>query len=181
MKVGKLVRAIAILSHPIPGTDNAQSAQIILPQKQIGRKNDMYVFCCSYSHNVCARDKWIAFVSTTVETTNPEAELAPGTGVFTNSPGLIAASVCWGPCFEVEPIPLTKPLVQLQTGLALLGPTDEKFTDVTDIYAPIGDGTEDKAFVSKSGSPVHYRLAAGHSQSYIKSKSSLGEHHTLTF
>lgn len=78
MKVGKVVRAIAILSHPIPGTDNAQSAQIILPQKQIGRKNDMYVFCCSYSHNVCARDKWIAFVSTTVETTNPEAELAPG-------------------------------------------------------------------------------------------------------
>lgn len=78
MKVGKVVRAIAILSHPIPGTDNAQSAQIILPQKQIGRKNDMYVFCCSYSHNVCARDKWIAFVSTTVETTNPEAELAAG-------------------------------------------------------------------------------------------------------
>lgn len=35
-------------------------------------------------------------------------------------------------------------------GLALLGPTDEKFTDVTDIYAPISDGAEDKAFVSKS-------------------------------
>jgi Rab GDP dissociation inhibitor len=112
MKVGKVVRAIAILSHPIPGTDNAQSAQIILPQKQIGRKNDMYVFCCSYSHNVCARDKWIAFVSTTVETTNPEAELA--------------------------------------AGLALLGPTDEKFTEVTDVYAPISDGTEDKAFISRS-------------------------------
>jgi hypothetical protein len=78
MKVGKIARAVAILSHPIPGTDGVQSAQIILPQKQIGRKNDMYVFCCSFSHNVCAKDKWIAFVSTTVETTNPEAELAPG-------------------------------------------------------------------------------------------------------
>lgn len=78
MKVGKVVRAIAILSHPIPGTDNSQSAQIILPQKQIGRKNDMYVFCCSSAHNVCARDKWLAFVSTTVETANPEAELAAG-------------------------------------------------------------------------------------------------------
>lgn len=78
MKVGKIVRAMAILSHPIPGTDGVQSAQIILPQKQIGRKNDMYVFCCSFSHSVCAKDKWIAFVSTTVETANPEAELAPG-------------------------------------------------------------------------------------------------------
>ena len=45
---------------------------------QVGRKNDMYVFCCSYAHSVCAKDKWIAFVSTTVETADPERELAPG-------------------------------------------------------------------------------------------------------
>lgn len=38
----------------------------------------MYVFCCSYAHNVAANNKWIAFVSTTVETHSPEAELAPG-------------------------------------------------------------------------------------------------------
>ena len=45
---------------------------------QVNRKSDVYVFCCSYSHNVAPRDKWIAFVSTTVETSNPEAELASG-------------------------------------------------------------------------------------------------------
>ena len=39
---------------------------------------DMYVFCCSYAHNVAANNKWLAFVSTTVETSAPEAELAPG-------------------------------------------------------------------------------------------------------
>ena len=39
---------------------------------------DMYVFCCSYAHNVAAENKWLAFVSTTVETSSPEAELAPG-------------------------------------------------------------------------------------------------------
>jgi Rab GDP dissociation inhibitor len=33
------------------------------------------LFC---SHNVVAKNKWIAFVSTTVETDNPEAELLPG-------------------------------------------------------------------------------------------------------
>lgn len=76
--VGKVVRAIAIMNHPIPNTDNAHSVQIILPQKQIGRRSDMYVFCCSYAHNVASQGKYLAFVSTTVETANPEAELAPG-------------------------------------------------------------------------------------------------------
>ena len=44
----------------------------------MNRKSDIYVFCCSYSHNVAPKDKWIAFVSTTVETSSPESELAPG-------------------------------------------------------------------------------------------------------
>ncbi len=48
------------------------------PGLQVNRKKDIYVFCCSYSHNVVAKDKWIAFVSTTVETNNPEAELQMG-------------------------------------------------------------------------------------------------------
>lgn len=39
---------------------------------------DMYVFCCSYAHNVAANNKWLAFVSTTVESSTPELELAPG-------------------------------------------------------------------------------------------------------
>lgn len=45
---------------------------------QVNRKSDIYVFCCSYSHNVAPKDKWIAFVSTTVETSNPEQELTSG-------------------------------------------------------------------------------------------------------
>ncbi|KAJ7292330.1 hypothetical protein O6H91_Y284300 [Diphasiastrum complanatum] len=77
-KVGKVVRAICIMSHPIPNTNDSQSVQIILPQKQLGRKSDMYVFCCSYSHNVAPKGKYIAFVSTEAETDMPEAELEPG-------------------------------------------------------------------------------------------------------
>ncbi|QCD84879.1 hypothetical protein DEO72_LG2g5237 [Vigna unguiculata] len=48
-KVGKVARAIAIMSHPIPNTDNSHSVQIILPQKQLGRKSDIrtqMVFVC---------------------------------------------------------------------------------------------------------------------------------------
>jgi Rab GDP dissociation inhibitor len=39
VETGKVVRAICILKHPIPGTDDADSAQIIIPQNQVGRKN----------------------------------------------------------------------------------------------------------------------------------------------
>jgi Rab GDP dissociation inhibitor len=35
----KVVRAICILKHPIPNTENADSVQIIIPQNQIGRRN----------------------------------------------------------------------------------------------------------------------------------------------
>ncbi|KAG6384377.1 hypothetical protein SASPL_131467 [Salvia splendens] len=81
-KVGKVARAIAIMSHPIPDTNDSHSVQIILPQKQLCRKSDMYVFCCSYSHNIAPKGKYIAFVSTEAETDHPETELKPGTDLL---------------------------------------------------------------------------------------------------
>ncbi|KAK9677416.1 hypothetical protein RND81_11G141900 [Saponaria officinalis] len=77
-KVGRVTRAICIMSHPIPETHDSHSVQVILPQKQLGRKSDMYLFCCSYTHNVAAKGKYIAFVTTEAETDNPESELKPG-------------------------------------------------------------------------------------------------------
>ncbi|CAO2813628.1 unnamed protein product [Amaranthus hypochondriacus] len=77
-KVGRVTRAICIMSHPIPDTKDSHSVQVILPQKQLGRKSDMYLFCCSYTHNVAAKGKYIAFVTTEAETDNPETELKPG-------------------------------------------------------------------------------------------------------
>jgi Rab GDP dissociation inhibitor len=76
-KIGQVVRAICILTHPIPNT-NGLSTQIIIPQNQVGRKNDIYVCCVSYAHNVAAQPNFIAFVATTIETSNPRAELKPG-------------------------------------------------------------------------------------------------------
>ena len=35
LRTSKVVRAICILSHPIPNTDNSHSVQIVLPQKQV--------------------------------------------------------------------------------------------------------------------------------------------------
>jgi len=77
-KVGQVVRAICLLQKPIPNTNDNQSCQIIIPQNQVGRKSDIYVLCVSFAHNVAAKDWYVALVSTTVETSNPEAELEPG-------------------------------------------------------------------------------------------------------
>ena len=38
-QVAKLLKAICILTHPVANTDNSHSAQIIIPQSQVGRKN----------------------------------------------------------------------------------------------------------------------------------------------
>merc|ERR1711990_1246651 len=62
-KTGRVVRCICLMDHPLPNTKDALSTQIIIPQKQVGRKSDIYVTMVS---------------STTLETDNPEAEIQPG-------------------------------------------------------------------------------------------------------
>ncbi|KAH7107178.1 rab GTPase activator [Auriculariales sp. MPI-PUGE-AT-0066] len=74
----KVVRAICILKHPIPGTEDSDSAQIIIPQNQVNRRNDIYIAVVSSTHNVCAKDVYVAIVSTIVETGVPENEIKPG-------------------------------------------------------------------------------------------------------
>ncbi|KAK9453797.1 GDP dissociation inhibitor [Dipodascopsis uninucleata] len=77
-KVGSVIRAICILTHPIPNTDNADSVQIVIPQNQVGRKHDIYIAMVSAAHNVSLKDHYLAIVSTIVETSNPLAEITPG-------------------------------------------------------------------------------------------------------
>jgi Rab GDP dissociation inhibitor len=77
-KTGQVVRAICLLNHPIPNTNDAPSVQIIIPQKQVGRHFDIYISCCSNANMVAPKGWYVAMVSTTVETNNPEAEILPG-------------------------------------------------------------------------------------------------------
>lgn len=69
--VGKVVRAICIMDHVIPSTNDASSCQIILPQKQLKRNSDVYITMVSSAHAVCANGLRIAIISTTVETEDP--------------------------------------------------------------------------------------------------------------
>ncbi|CAH1795750.1 unnamed protein product [Owenia fusiformis] len=76
-KVGQVVRAICLLNHPIANAGNS-SCQIIIPQNQVNRKNDIYVSCLSHTEAVASEGYFIALVATTVETDYPEGELSHG-------------------------------------------------------------------------------------------------------
>lgn len=119
---GKLIRAICLLQHPIEGTEDAESAQIIIPASQMGRKNDIYISLLSSTFNVCPKGFYLASVSTMLEdpdSGNPHEELEPG--------------------FE-----------RLGMGSGRLGEKEEKFIQVVDLYEPVEDGTRDNVFISRS-------------------------------
>lgn len=73
----KVIRAICILDHPVPNTHDLDSVQIIIPQNQVGRKNDIYVAVLSDVHCVVPKGYHLAIVSTIVETSTPHIELEP--------------------------------------------------------------------------------------------------------
>jgi len=81
-KTGQVIRIVCILNHPIPDTNNSDSCQIIIPQKQAKRKSDIYIGCISFPHNVCPQGKYIAICSTTVETNDPVKELKPALDIL---------------------------------------------------------------------------------------------------
>uniref|UniRef100_A0A7N5ZTT7 Rab GDP dissociation inhibitor n=1 Tax=Anabas testudineus TaxID=64144 RepID=A0A7N5ZTT7_ANATE len=77
-KVGRVIRVICLLNHPVKNTHEAKSCQIIIPQTQLNRKSDIYISVVSYAQNVASDGMYIATVSTTAETSNPEKEVQPG-------------------------------------------------------------------------------------------------------
>ncbi|KAI8883307.1 rab GTPase activator [Backusella circina FSU 941] len=76
--VGSVVRAICLLTHPIPSTNDGDSCQIVIPQNQVGRQHDIYIACVSDAHMVCQKGYYMAIVSTIVETDQPEREIEAG-------------------------------------------------------------------------------------------------------
>lgn len=110
--IGKVIRTICLLNHPIPETNDASSCQIIVPQRQVQRRSDIFILCVSSHHCAVPPGWFLAIVSTTIETSTPEVELKPA--------------------------------------LDLLGPIQDCFTQVCDLYEPTDDGFGDGVFVSRS-------------------------------
>jgi len=78
-KTGEIARCIAILDHPIPDTNEADSCQLILPANQCGRQSDIYVCMTSDKQHVAAKGRYVAVISGNVEGANndPNVQLAP--------------------------------------------------------------------------------------------------------
>eukprot|EP01083_Nonionella_stella_P012474 35401_1 len=74
-KTGTVARWLCILDHPVEGTSNSHSAQIILPTKQTGHKSDIYVSVQSSELQVAPKNRWIAMISAQVYTNQPKKEL----------------------------------------------------------------------------------------------------------
>ena len=128
--VGKVVRAIALLGAPLAGAEDCDSFQVIFPAAQVARKNDLYLFCCGAGHKVAPQGRYVAFLSTTVET-SVEGESAHATAMR-----------------------------ELAAGLQMLGNATRIFYDVTDLMKPAKDGTADKVFLSESfDATTHFETA----------------------
>ena len=73
----QVVRSICFLDHGIDQTKGNESCQIIIPALQVkasgypARTKDIYISMVSFAHMVAPKGKYIAIVSTEVETDNP--------------------------------------------------------------------------------------------------------------
>jgi Rab GDP dissociation inhibitor len=127
---GSVVRAICFMDHPIPNTADSDSCQVIIPQKQLKRSNDIYISCISSAHNVCAKGKFIAIISTTVETKDPEAELKPA---FDLLGPIVEKFVAVSPVF-VPKDDGTKDKIFISTSYDATSHFETTCEDVMDIY-----------------------------------------------
>jgi len=105
--IGKVIRCICIMDHPIPGTGpkgkEISSVQIIIPQRQLGRKSDLYVMMVSGIQQVCKSGFYIAIISGTCETENPEKELEPAFAILGGvKEKFITVSQVWTPATDFK-------------------------------------------------------------------------------
>ncbi len=65
--VERVARSICLLKHPVAGTNDTDSCQIIVPAQQTKRHHDIYIAVVSSAQAVCARGFHVACISTVLE------------------------------------------------------------------------------------------------------------------
>jgi Rab GDP dissociation inhibitor len=112
---------------------------------------DIYIAAVSASHNVAAKDVWIAEVSTIVETSVPEREILPGLQLL----GTVVDKYV----SVLVPFSLSLPLLIYSFLSASLmiklpdvneHPLISRFISITPLYAPTSPGTDENIFITKS-------------------------------
>jgi len=76
--VGRCARWLCILTGPVPKTQKAESAQIIIPANQCDRKSDIYISVMNKSLGVVPKEQnyYIAMISSNVYSDCPKKELS---------------------------------------------------------------------------------------------------------
>jgi Rab GDP dissociation inhibitor len=111
---------------------------------------DIYIAAVSASHNVAAKDVWIAEVSTIVETSVPEREILPGLQLLGT---VVDKYVLLLLMFSLS-LPLLSSF-SLGTLMSKLPDVNEhplisRFISITPLYAPTSPGTDENIFITKS-------------------------------
>lgn len=70
---GHLLKAICVLNHPVQGTDNSDSVQLIIPQSQVGRKNGKLTAHTSQPHTLHLSLIPTPFTNKTQTSTSPSS------------------------------------------------------------------------------------------------------------
>lgn len=125
-ETGSVVRCICILDHPIPGTVGFSVAGVEFGGSQAPLESVQ-----------------IVIPGPQVGRKNDVFVCEMGNALNVSAPGVFIAIV--STMAESE-----NPDEDLAPGLQLLGPILKRFTSVSKTYQPVGDGSEDKCYISKS-------------------------------
>ena len=82
---GRIIRRICLMNHPIPGTEDCDSCQIIIPQDQIKRNYDIFILQLGYGHCACKKGYYIIVISTFDDANNINKQLAPAMDIIGNT------------------------------------------------------------------------------------------------
>ena len=79
---GKVIRRICILDHTIPNSKDVDSCLIVIPQKEINRKNAIFIVALNSTLSVCKKGYYLVIVTTVIETDRPETEIEPAMNII---------------------------------------------------------------------------------------------------
>ena len=81
----RIIRRICLMNHPISGIGECDSCQIIIPQNQIGKKNDIFILQLGYGHCITKKGYYAVFISTFDDETDINKQLAPAMEIIGNT------------------------------------------------------------------------------------------------
>ena len=134
-KVGQVIRAICILNHPIPNTKDSLSCQVIIPQNQV------HISLLHHNHLITG------IITHLIRTkVNRKSDIYVCCVSYTHQ----VAANGWFLALVSTTVETADPHSEIKPGLDLLGPIEQKFVSVSDLYEPTDDGKKSNVFITKS-------------------------------